>query len=184
MATPFLAGTTIYLRGLREEDLGGPWFDWFDNAEVCRFNNHHRFPNTDRRMREFLEQVAGGPQTLVLAVCDAASHAHLGNVSLDRIDLVNRCAEFSIIIGDPAAWGRGVGTEAGRLLLRHGFRELGLQRIGCGTSEDNLGMQKLARKLGMSEEGRRRKALYKNGRFVDVLEFGVLRDEFLTADKG
>ncbi len=179
MSRPFLAGTTIYLRGLREEDLAGPWFDWFDDAEVCRFNNHHRFPNTARRMRNFLEQTAGGPQSLVLAVCDAATDAHLGNVSLDRIDLVNSSAEFSIVIGDPAAWGRGVGTEAGRLLLNHGFQELGLKRIGCGTSEENLGMQKLAIHLGMREEGRRRQAMYKNGRFLDILEYGVLREEFL-----
>lgn len=183
MPTPFLSGKTVYLRGLREEDLAGPWYDWFDDAEVCRFNNHHRFPNTARRMREFLEAAAGGPHTLVLAVCDAASHAHLGNVSLDRIDLVNRSAEFSVIIGDRAAWGKGVATEAGRLLLGHGFRELGLVRIGCGTGEDNTAMQKLALRLGMREEGRRRQALYKNGRFVDVLEFGVLRDEFLAADR-
>ncbi|MBM4229579.1 MAG: GNAT family N-acetyltransferase [Gammaproteobacteria bacterium] len=39
-------------------------------------------------------------------------------------------------------------------------------------------MQKLARALGMQEEGRRRSALFLEGAWVDVLEYGVLRDEF------
>ena len=177
---PFLMGETVYLRGLSEEDLDGPWFRWFDDPEVCRFNNHHRFPNTMPRMREFLERAAGGPDTLVLAVVHKESHNHLGNVSLDRIDWVNRSAEFSIIIGEPSAWRQGAGREAGRLIVRHGFLELGLNRIGCGTSEDNVGMQKLAGKLGMHEEGRRRQAMYKKGRYLDILEYGVLRDEFMS----
>jgi RimJ/RimL family protein N-acetyltransferase len=35
-------------------------------------------------------------------------------------------------------------------------------------------MQKLALKLGMSEEGRRREALWKNGIFADIVEYGLL----------
>lgn len=30
----------------------------------------------------------------------------------------------------------------------------------------------------MVEEGRRREALFKNGQYVDIMEYGVLRDEF------
>ena len=39
-------------------------------------------------------------------------------------------------------------------------------------------MRKLAAYLGMKEEGQRRQARYKLGRYVDVVEFGLLRDEF------
>jgi RimJ/RimL family protein N-acetyltransferase len=44
-------------------------------------------------------------------------------------------------------------------------------------------MQKLAGQLGMREEGRRRGAMWKRGRFVDVLEYGVLADEFRATVK-
>ena len=39
-------------------------------------------------------------------------------------------------------------------------------------------MRKLVEYLGMVEEGKRRQAVYKLGRYVDVIEFGVLRDEY------
>jgi RimJ/RimL family protein N-acetyltransferase len=35
--------------------------------------------------------------------------------------------------------------------------------------------------LAMRQEGVRRQAYFKGGKFVDVIEFGVLREEFLNA---
>ena len=51
-------------------------------------------------------------------------------------------------------------------------------RIGCATFETNVGMRKLAGALGMIEEGVRRQAAYKDGRYLDVVEYGLLRAEF------
>jgi len=42
-------------------------------------------------------------------------------------------------------------------------------------------MKKLAIKLKMREEGLRREAIYKNGRYLDIVEYGVLRHEFLIS---
>jgi RimJ/RimL family protein N-acetyltransferase len=35
----------------------------------------------------------------------------------------------------------------------------------------------------MKEEGRRREAAYKNGEYVDVVEFGLLKSEFIAQSK-
>ena len=96
-------------------------------------------------------------------------------MSLQRIDWINRNAEFAIILGEREFWRKGIGVEAGGLIIRHGFNELGLIRIYCGTSERNAGMKKLALKLGMKEEGRRKKAIYKEGNYLDILEYGILK---------
>jgi RimJ/RimL family protein N-acetyltransferase len=37
---------------------------------------------------------------------------------------------------------------------------------------------KLHKKVGFKEEGCRRKAVYKNGQYSDVIEFGILREEW------
>jgi [ribosomal protein S5]-alanine N-acetyltransferase len=39
-------------------------------------------------------------------------------------------------------------------------------------------MKKLAARLKMKQEGLRREAVYKNGTYLNVLEFGVLRSEY------
>jgi RimJ/RimL family protein N-acetyltransferase len=120
------------------------------------------------------------PQNLVLAIVAKDTDAHVGNISLQNIDLVSRNAEYAIVIGDKNYWGKGVAGEASRLLIAHGFNALNLHRIYCGTSSTNTAMQKLAAKLGMKEEGRRREALYKNGAYADVIEYGLLREDYIA----
>ncbi len=56
---------------------------------------------------------------------------------------------------------------------------LTLERVYYGTAGNNIGMKKLALKMSIIEESRRRKHLFLNGKWEDVIEeYGVLRDEF------
>lgn len=178
MKNSFLTGDTISLRPITEADLGERYRDWFNDTEVCQFNSHHRFPNYDEDMRRYYETTIKSHENLVLAICDKTNDLHVGNVSLQNIDTLNQSAEFAIIIGDKSYWGRGVGKEAMRLIVEHGFDQLNLHRIYCGTAEDNVGMQKLALALGFTEEGRARHELFKNGQFKDTIRYSLLRDEY------
>jgi RimJ/RimL family protein N-acetyltransferase len=71
---------------------------------------------------------------------------------------------------------KGYSYEACKKIIEHCFDELNLHRIYCGTLENNEGMQKLAEKLGMVKEGQRKQAVYKNGKFVDVIEYGLVKE--------
>jgi RimJ/RimL family protein N-acetyltransferase len=64
--------------------------------------------------------------------------------------------------------------EAGKLIIEHGFKSLNLHRIYCGTSSQNVGMQKLAEKLEMIKEGIRKEALFNSGIYSDIIEYGIL----------
>ena len=178
MKNPFLVGDKVYLRALTEDDLNATYREWFNDAEICEFNSHHRFPNYDEDMREYYETVIKSKKNLILGICDKASDAHIGNIALENIDTINRSAEFAIVIGDKTFWGKGIGKEAARLIIDHGFKALGLHRIYCGTSEDNVAMQKMALSLGFTEEGRARDAMFKSGAFKQVISYGLIDNEF------
>jgi len=136
------------------------------------------FPYTPAAAREYVQQVNTSRDKLILAVVRSKDNRHIGNIALDNINLINRTAELTIVIGDKSQWQKGYGTEAARLVCDHGFLTLNLNRISCGTFENNIAMQKLAEHLGMVREGTRRKAVYKSGRYLNVIEYGVLRDEY------
>jgi RimJ/RimL family protein N-acetyltransferase len=53
----------------------------------------------------------------------------------------------------PSAWGRGVASEAGRAVLDHGFRVLGIDPIVAVTHPDNLGSQRVLEKIGLRARG-------------------------------
>lgn len=176
--TAFLVGTRLCLRPLAESDADGAYPGWFNDAEVCHGNSHHVFPFTREAALEYIRRAGQRTDALILAIVLKENDRHVGNIALQDIHPIHRSAELSILLGEREAWGAGYAHEAAQLLLAHAFTELNLRRIGCGTFASNEAMQKLARRLGMKQEGQRRRAAFKSGCYHDIVEFGLLRDEY------
>lgn len=180
MKNCFLEGDRIYLRVLLESDINGNYINWLNDEEVCRFNAHHVFPYSKDLAEDYIKKSWKSRDAIILAIALKSNDRHIGNIALYNIDAISRSAELTIILGEKDCWGSGYSREASFLLLKHAFLAVNLNSVYCGTSEENLAMQKLAKYLGMVQEGRRRQAFYKNGKFVDVLEYGITKEEFLA----
>ena len=178
MKNVFLEGKRIYLRPLEEKDLKDNYVSWLNDEQVNKYNSHHVFPYSLEEGLDYIKKSQKDKDILVLAIVTKQGDMHIGNISLQKIDYINRSAEFAILIGEKKYWHKGYSKEASSLVLLHGFKTLGLSRIYCGTSSKNFSMQKLALSLRMTLEGRRRKALFRNGQLVDILEYGILVGEF------
>lgn len=171
----FIDGENIYMRPLDKEDIKGNYINWFDDEEVCKMNSHHRFPYSEESMLKYIESVNNSSKDLVLGIIDKKEKIHIGNISLQNINYINRTAEFAIIIGEKDYWGKGYSKEAGKLIIEHGFSVLNLRRVYCGTISKNVGMINLAKSLGFKQEGIRCEAEFKNGKYLDTIEFGLLK---------
>lgn len=180
IAPSFLVGQRIALRALRPADVNGPYLHWLNDADVCQGNLHHVYPFSAEAAMAYVRSSGETQQHLILAITLRKDRRHIGNIALHNINAISRSADFGILIGDKKVWGKGFGREAGHLLFSHGFSSLNLHRIACGTFEDNAAMRSLALSLGMKEEGRRRQSVFKHGRYVDMIEYGVLSAEYET----
>lgn len=175
---PFIEGEKIDLRPLSQDNVTETYVNWLNDAEVCKYNSHHAYPYTLELARQYVGRVRSSQTDVVLAIVAKDSGKHIGNIALQNIHPINKTAEYAVLLGDKEYWGKGVGKEASRLIIAHGFTALNLHRIHCGTSTENVPMQKLAAALGFKEEGRRREAMFKNGAYVDVIEYGMLKNDF------
>jgi RimJ/RimL family protein N-acetyltransferase len=173
----FLEGVDIYLRQLEESDADGHYVDWFNEDLTCEGNSHHVYPYLKQDALAYIKESYCTIDRLVLAIVDRGSFGHVGNVALTGIDKVSRSADFSIVVGYKY-WGRGFGKEAATLIINHGFKAMNLHRVACATFSNNVGMIKLAESLGMSREGIKKEAAYKDGKYLDVVEFGILRKDW------
>ena len=180
MKIPFLIGDKLYLRPLEKTDINGNYVSWLNDAEICQFNSHHFFQYSKEKAEDYIAKVNRSSSEIVLAIVCKENDLHIGNISLQNINLLSRNAELAILLGDKNYWGKGYSKEASKILVNHGFTELNLHRIYCGTSADNLAMQNIAGYLGMHQEGRRLEALYKSGKYVDIVEYGVLQRDFVN----
>ena len=178
--TPFLLGERVYLRGLEYEDRHGDYENWFNDAEICAGNSHHVYPLTDEQAWKYIQHVKNTKDDFVLAITTTDGDKHIGNVALQNIHPVYRSADFAIIIGEKDYWGQGYGKEAAMLMFDHGFKAMNLHRIACATFSNNFHMMQLALFLYMKLEGERRQGAFKDGDYVDIVEYGILREEWLN----
>ena len=118
-------------------------------------------------------------QPLAIEVQQDGGWCIVGNCGLFNIDWRCRSAEVGIFIGEKGLWNQGYGSEAMRLLLKHGFETLNLNRISLDVYETNPRAIRAYEKAGYVLEGRKRQAMVKNGRYIDVLLMSVLRSEWL-----
>jgi len=106
----------------------------------------------------------------------------VGSVRLWRISEKNRSAMLTIFIGDKSRWGQGYGTEALRLILRHAFGQMRLNRVELHVFDFNARAIRSYEKAGFVREGVRRHALRRGTRYYDIVVMGILKEEFETLE--
>ena len=102
----------------------------------------------------------------------------IGLVSLTGIDMLNRSAEFHIMIGDAGSQNKGAGTYATEEMLRHAFDNLNLHRVMLTVLDDNKRAQHMYEKVGFVREGILRSVYYKGGTYVNAMIYSILREDF------
>lgn len=111
------------------------------------------------------------------AIADRSDGALLGFVGLRGAALPVRAARLAIGL-DPDATGRGLGTDAVRVMVRYGFLAMGLNRIDLEVFAYNTRAIRAYERAGFRTEVVRREALYADGGFADELVMALLRREW------
>ena len=84
---------------------------------------------TFEQIRDWCATRAAQDERLDLAIVENATGAYAGEVVLNEYDAASDVANFRIALRGPAWYGRGLGTEATRLIVDHGLHTIGLSRI-------------------------------------------------------
>jgi RimJ/RimL family protein N-acetyltransferase len=174
-----ILGERVRLRAIERDDL--PRFvAWLNDPEVRRglmVSIPLSMPQEEQWFSHMLEQPAE-EHPLVIEVNTPEGWTAAGNIAFHDVDWKERCAEIGIFIGEKSLWSRGYGREAMKLMLRHGFNTLNLNRIFLRVYASNQRAEKSYEYAGFVHEGRLRQAHFQDGQYVDVLIMSVLRSEW------
>ena len=77
----------------------------------------------------------------------------------------------------PEYWGNGYATESARAIIKFGFKYLKLHRIEAGVATENIRSIKVLEKIGMANEGTRRKILPIRGEWKDNYHYAIVEDD-------
>ena len=82
---------------------------------------------------------------------------------------------------DERFWGRGIATQAVKILEKTGFQELGLERIEILMDPQNIASEKVVVKCSYSKEGTMKKGIKNRNYFSDAHLYAKVKDSY-TAD--
>lgn len=166
----------VVLRPMRPEDVPAV-VRWRTDPVAARFCGWDHPENAPARLEgrylpavmdpegadawHFIVEMEGGP---------------VGVASYDHLDLHHRSCRVDILLGDRAAWGRGVGPRALQRLLNLLFEACGLHRVWLVVNAENQRAIRCFRRVGFREEGVERGAERWEGRWADRLRMSLLCD--------
>ncbi|SIQ88946.1 Protein N-acetyltransferase, RimJ/RimL family [Haladaptatus litoreus] len=78
----------------------------------------------------------------------------------------------------PEVHGHGYGKEAVSMVIDYTFRQYDTPAIGAEAYDFNDASRGLLESLGFSEEGCRRKFMFIDGEHRDMVQYGLLRDDW------
>lgn len=175
-----ITGKNVRLRALERDDLARCTC-WVNDPEVVRYTTVNSPLSFVMEEDWFQKLVADGKlenQVLAIETCEGDEWVHIGNCGLHNIEPITNEAEFGIMIGEKEYWNRGLGREAAKLILKHGFEDLNLNRIYLHVVAENIRGIKAYTAVGFVQEGVLREALYKNGKYNDIIVMSMLHSEW------
>lgn len=100
----------------------------------------------------------------------------IGGIGFEGVDRgKSHRAEIGYWLAKPC-WGQGIMTAVVRAACAHGFQELALRKITAHVFAGNDASARVLAKCGFVQEGFLREHYVKDGRAVDALLFGLLRE--------
>ena len=178
----FMEGKNIFLREVRENDVNDNYYSWLNNSEVNQYLETRYFPRSKENILSYVKHMDGQSNEIFLAICDKKSGIHIGNIKLGPINWIHRYADISLLIGDQEFWGKGIATEAIRLVTEFGFYTLNLHKVKAGCYEKNQGSAKAFEKVGFVREGLLKKQWIVNGAFFDEILMGLCIEDYKLLD--
>lgn len=171
----FLEGSLLYLRPLLSTDIRPEYLAWVNNPKLTSYSSRFRsWPTSEKDLISVVDNLRSRTHVMFAACCKETKK-HFGNASIDSIDWINRNAELNLMIGLPEF--RTVHyLDLVTTLSRYAFGTLNLNKLWQGT--EIPGAPQMLERLGWKIEGIFRKHNYRNGEYVDVVQTGLLREEF------
>ena len=176
-----LFGKNIKLRPLRfgDENL---FFRWRNDLDYIALTKSFRMPKHEAAEKDWLASaMADKSNKSVIFMIETLSDAKpAGFVQLSQIDWISRNCMFGIALPEKDFQGKGIGSEAMKLIFGYAFNTLNLNKISLEVVAFNENSIYIYEKLGFEREGVLKKHYFWNGALHDVLIYGLFKENFVS----
>ena len=172
-----MKGLKVDLRPIRLSDANRRYCAWLNDPEVNRQTESRYAKTTLSDLKRYVGAMLRSPGHFFFAIVEKATDRHVGNIKIDSVITHlwdHRLGEVGLIIGEKDCWGKGYATEAIQLAMQFAFEHAGLHKLTAQCYATNHGSAKAFVRAGFVQEGVRRSHARFDGKYVDLLLFGVI----------
>lgn len=167
-----IEGKQIYLRPITIEDTDRV-VRWRNDKKIVENFIYRKKISREEHLGWLHNKVETG-QVIQFIICDLANDKPLGSIYLQNFNEESRQAEEGIFLGEEEAYGRGIGTEAAKLVLDYAFETLKLHKLTARVLSYNQGSRKMHEKAGYVMESYLQDELFLDGSYVDLIFYGAI----------
>jgi len=172
-----LKGRKVLLRAVEESDLE-MFKDLTNSPDFEKMVVGWSFAISSKDQTEWYKNCKQGLAYLRFTIVTEEDGA-VGMIGLRDIDWKNGSAlGLGMRIAKTQLRTRGLATDAWMTLFRYAFDELRLNRIVGSYIEYNKASARVCEKVGFKIEGIQREAVYKDGKFHNVISLSCLKSDY------
>ncbi len=174
---PEIRTNRLYLRQFIAEDLANV-FKGLSHPDIIKYYgvSYHSMEATKAQL-DFFAGLEENETGIWWAVCSPDNSIFYGAGGLNDLKREHKKAEIGFwLLSDH--WGKGIMLEAIPLICKYGFEELGLHRIEGIVETKNSNCKKAMAKLNFSHEGTMIDCEIKNGEFISLDIYAMLKSNF------
>lgn len=172
---PVLDGELVTLRPVRAQDAAGLFALDDESGRLTGSPKKDDDPNwTLENLQNWYASRADHDDRIDLSIIERATGEWAGEVVLNELNVANEACGFRIALQGPRFYGRGLGTEATRLITDYAFGTVGLHRIELQVYAFNPRARHVYEQVGFVHEGTMREALRWDGEWIDCHLMGML----------
>lgn len=174
---PELETPRLLLRRMSVDDAKA----MFDYARLPRVSqycswDYHRTIDDTRAFLKLRESAAGTDSVCDWAVVEKETGRMVGTGGFVEFEPSTRTGEIGYVL-HPDVWGRGYASELAKRFVVWGFQSNDLHRIIAHCIPANHASARVLEKNGFHRDGTMRASFRKQGIFVDVHEYSLLRSD-------
>lgn len=172
-------GERVYLRELATSDVGDSYVRWLNDSSTNRFMETRFSSHTREAIEAFVAAKKESPSEYLFGLFMVEDERHVGNLKIGPVNRHHLTADVSYFLGEAGLRGRGVATEAVGIGCFIAFQTLGMQKLCAGIYAPNVESGRVLEKNGFVVEGRRRSQVVFEGQREAVIEYGLLREDWV-----
>ena len=138
----------IVLKNLNKKNYNKNYPNWLNDYQINRFLEVRFNKQSKKKIEKYISMSNKNKNCLLLGIFLKKNNVHIGNIKLEPISKIHRRGVIGLFIGEKSNWGKGLATDAIKLISKFANKKFKLKKLVAGCYSNNIGSKKAFLKAG------------------------------------